>query len=134
MTSSNLLTIRELYSTASKNEKDLDKLSSLTSKADMVSHPVLYGYAAAAEFIKAQYVFLPTSKLKCVDNGRDMLESVIKIYPDNCELRFIRLSIQKELPFFIDYKSNIEEDKRYLQSHYSDLSDIELQKLINYYL
>lgn len=134
MTSSELLTVRKLYSSASKKEEDLNKLVSLTSKADKFDNPVLYGYAAAAEFMKAQYLFLPTSKLKSVDTGRDMLEAVIKVHPNNCELRFIRLSIQKELPFFIDYKSNIEEDQLYLNTYCSELSDLELQKLINYYL
>lgn len=134
MNSSELSTVRKLFSSAAESETDYDKLSVLTAESDKLNTPILYGYSAAAEFIKAQYLFLPTSKLKSVDKGREMLESVIAIYPNNCELRFIRLSIQQELPFFIDYKSNIKQDKKFLADHISEVSDTELNKLINHYL
>ena len=129
-----LFSARNLYVTSADNEADYLKLFDLTLDYNLYDYPVLYGYAAAATFIQAEYVFLPSSKLKCVDKGRKMLEEVIKLHPNNIELRFIRLSIQKELPFFIDYKSDIDADKTFLANHVKDLNDLELQKLINYYL
>lgn len=125
---------RLLFTTAADDEDDYEDLLAMTANVDIKRNPELYGYAAGGTFIQAEYVFMPSSKLKCVDKGRKMLEEVIQLYPNNIELRFIRLSIQSELPFFIDYRANIEEDKVFLKSQLSQINDQSLVTLINHYL
>ena len=40
-----------------------------------------------------------------------MIERVIAKYPDDIELRFLRLTIQNNAPSFLNYSDNTKEDK-----------------------
>lgn len=65
--------------------------------------------------------FNPISKLKTFNEGKKNLESAIKKEPYNPEIRFIRLSIQKNIPSFLGYKENIENDTEFLKKEKSKL-------------
>ena len=61
--------------------------------------------------------FSPISKWNTFKKGKGNIEQAIKIEPDNVELRFIRLSIQKNIPSFLGYKSNIDEDIEFIKKN-----------------
>ena len=46
-----------------------------------------------------------------------MLEKSISIEPENIELRFLRLTIQANLPSFLGYSENKENDKAFVLAH-----------------
>jgi len=49
-------------------------------------------------------------------------------------MRFIRFSIQSNLPSFLGYHDNLEQDKRYLLDNTKTSKDPELQEMIFNYL
>ena len=63
-----------------------------------------------------------------------MLETVIASNIYNIELRFLRFAIQTNVPSFLNYDSNIEEDKNFLLVKTPGLSDVALKKMISDYL
>ena len=48
--------------------------------------------------------------MKYFKKGKSILEEVIKDYPSNIELRYIRYCLQKKVPDFIGYHENKQED------------------------
>ena len=68
------------------------------------------------------FKFWPTQKLKTFREGVDKLENAIKKYPNNIDLRMVRFAVQQNAPRFLDYYSNIEEDKLFLSNKKKDIT------------
>lgn len=106
--------VRGLFAKASADEKANDELYKLTASYSLKTYPVLYAYNAAAEMTLANHAFWPTTKYSYFSAGRDRLEEAVKSFPKNTEIRYIRYCVQQGCPFFLDYSSNLEEDKRFV--------------------
>lgn len=81
---------------------------------------------------KASFLTKPKEKIDTFNKGKELLETEIKLFPNNTEYRFIRLILQEHAPQFLKYNSNIEEDKIVIVKMYSTL-DKELQIIIQDY-
>lgn len=128
----NLPDVRKDFNKGVKDEnlckKHLQKLKA-NSKT-----PLEKGYEAAFNMFMAKHTSNPFKKMGYFKEGRKLLESQIKIEPNNTELRFIRLCIQYYIPDFLGYKNNIEEDKDYLVANLYKLKDEEAKDVIYKYL
>jgi hypothetical protein len=113
-TFADMQTVRLLFAQASVSEASNQKLVELTKTASISQNPVLYAYNAAAEMTMANHVYWPGSKLSYFNEGKKKLENVLNKNKSNVEIRFIRYSIQNGAPFFLDYSSNLEEDKKFI--------------------
>lgn len=127
--STDLGSIRELYVKASTDEEVHSKLVSTLEPVEQGS-PILFGYKAAAHMMSAQYTYNPYSKYRYFKEGRSMIESVIRSHPNDVELRYLRLSIQLNLPEMLNYSENINEDKNFLLQEFKSLSDPSLKNRI----
>ena len=107
--------------TASIKDKQLCSrmISELKKKND---RPINLGYLGGLQTIWANHVFNPINKLKTFKEGKNNIEKAIKLDPENVELRFIRLSIQKNAPLFLGYNSNINSDKEFIKSNQKTIS------------
>lgn len=106
--------IRDLFAKASVDEAANEELYQLTRSYSVNTFPVYYAYNAAAEMTMANHAYWPTSKLEYFNTGKKRLEEAIALFPKNVELRYIRYCVQQGCPFFLDYSSNLEEDKKYV--------------------
>lgn len=114
--------VRKLFETASTKETDNEKLYDLTAGYTMDYKPIIYAYHAAAEMSKANHTIWPIAKLNHFNTGKHQLEKVIQKYPNLLELRYIRYAVQNGSPDFLNYKSNMSEDKKLLLSKMDDQS------------
>lgn len=87
-------------------------------------------YLGGLQTIWANHVFSPISKLNTFKEGKKNIEQAIKKEPENVELRFIRLSVQKNAPSFLGYKSNINEDTEFIKENRHQIRSEILQKNI----
>lgn len=87
-------------------------------------------YLGGLQAIWANHVFSPISKLKTFNKGKKNIEKAIEKEPDNVELRFIRLSVQKNAPSFLGYQSNIKEDIEFIKNNRSEIKSDILNKHI----
>lgn len=108
---------RNLFETAPDKEADAEKLLALGEEAN--ADPRVQGYSASASMILADHYWNPISKLNSFLEGKERLEAIISSNPELFELRFLRLLIQSQVPDIMDYKMNIEEDKKFLVEHFS---------------
>ncbi|RZL18621.1 MAG: hypothetical protein EOO89_05690 [Pedobacter sp.] len=123
-------TVRSLFYEASFNKSAAAKFSKALSIVDENSSPVLLCYKGVAEMIQAKHVFNPFNKLAKFKNGKTLIEESISRDPDDLELRFLRFSIQSNLPGFLNYDTQIPGDKKKLINGYSRIKDVELRRRV----
>ena len=87
-------------------------------------------YLGAFQTIWANHVFNPFSKLKTFSKGKANIELAVKNEDSNAEIRFIRLSVQKNCPGFLGYNDNIEKDKLFLKNHLDEVQPPQLKEMI----
>ncbi len=87
-------------------------------------------YLGALQAIWARHVFNPITKLATFSEGKANIKKAISEAPENAEIRFIRLSIQRNCPGFLGYRDNICEDREFLMSSQDELSSALLKKMV----
>jgi len=87
-----------------------DELTALTENKTYSVSNLTLAYKGIGKTMLADFMFLPTSKLSYFNAGKADLEKAIKIEPKNPELRYLRLLIQLNAPFFLNYNDKIASD------------------------
>lgn len=126
--------IRSLYLKSHKDEACCSELLKKLQNIDPLKEPVAAGYKGCATMMMANYTYNPARKLSAFYEGRDLLENVIQKNSENPELRYLRYTIQTNVPSFIGYNKAIESDKKFLIAQVNNLSDAALKKMIADYL
>jgi hypothetical protein len=127
--------VRDLYRRAPEVKKFALQLDQLLSPVDSAaSAPVLVCYKGASEMIKAKYALNPFSKLEQFNRGKALINKAFSRDTLNLEIRFIRFSIQSNLPAFLGYHEEMDRDKTFLLENTRSSKDPELQEMITNYL
>lgn len=72
--------------------------------------PEAKAYYAAMLFMKAKYVKFPLSKYNNFKKGKSALDQLIQENKLNVEFRYLRFVFQNQLPAFLNYDANMDED------------------------
>ncbi len=121
--------VRKNYSKMASNE-GLCKTSIANLNETKNNSATHLGYLGGLQTIWANHIFSPISKLNTFNKGKKNIEQAIKKEPNNVELRFIRLSVQKNAPAFLGYQSNIKEDMQFIENNRSEIKSEVLNKYI----
>ncbi len=123
-----LVQIRSDYPKAAVDKKAcrlmIDELSKQNGGA------VFLAYLGAYKAIWANHTINPISKLSTFEKGKKDIEAAVKLEPNNIEIRFIRLSIQKNCPSFLGYRKHIESDLKFIDGNKNSVSSPQLKKMI----
>ncbi len=68
------------------------------------------GYYATMLFMKSKFVKFPITKYNYFKKGKKQLDSLINNNKNNIEIRYLRFLLQSEMPKFLGYHRNIEDD------------------------
>lgn len=82
-------------------------------------------YQAALSMRQAEYSANPYKKWQFFKQGRNLLEQSVANEQQNVEIRFVRYIVQSKLPSFLNYNSEMQSDKNFIQQHLKQ-SDIPL--------
>ncbi|OOQ56645.1 hypothetical protein [Mucilaginibacter pedocola] len=126
--------VRQLYQRAAISATDARILKNLLVDVDSNSTPSLYCYKGAVEMVQAKYSINPMVKLESFSRGKAWIEHAISKDTANLEMRFIRFSIQSNLPAFLNYRAATGMDRRFLLEHLQVTPDTELKTMIVNYL
>jgi hypothetical protein len=106
--------IRKLFYEAVESEEKLEELESFFSKnfteKALIYHPVLLSYTGAIDALKAKHAINPFTKFSRVLSSLNTLERAVNREPNNLEIRFIRFSILHNLPGFLGYGKERNDD------------------------
>ena len=126
--------LRSLYYQASQKPEEAEKFYDLMKNAGTKS-PLLLGYKGIAEFMKCYHSYNPVSKLNYFYKGKQDLDRAITLVPNDIELRYLRFTVQSNLPPFLNYQNNIQSDKIFLMQNISGIGhDVELHSMICEYM
>ena len=128
-----LTRLRSLYVAVSKNEKAWKEMKTLLSEPSDLYSPVFAAYEAAFCMISALYTNSPLQKYTAFQKGKKMLERILTEHPESMEIRYLRLTIQQNLPAILGYNHTFL-DKQFIEKHFSDYQDQELkQKMADFW-
>ena len=98
---------REDFHNTELNKENVERMLSKYGNGDS---PVTVAYLGVCNAIMAQYVFLPTTKLKSFYDGKEKIDTSIESDEENGEQRYLRLLIQLNAPSFLFYNGDINAD------------------------
>lgn len=122
--------IRLTYISAATNEQDCMKLLNYCEINEISDIHFRQAYKACGMIIMAKHLINPISKMTHFNKGKDLLEEVIRKAPLNTELRYLRFSVQSNVPGFLNYNKELQTDKVFLLNSLRTLEDDQLKKLI----
>jgi hypothetical protein len=126
--------IRNLFFEASQSKQKTDMMMQTLLKAEDKSKPILRGYTGMTYMLLAKHGFNFVARYNNFQKGKEMLEKAIYEDKNNVELRFLRLSVQMNVPTFLNYSKEIENDKAFIRMHYTSIKDMDLRtRITNYF-
>lgn len=128
------LTLSELrtdFENAAKSAKNVDILY---NKLDDYSgnNQTIVAYKGASVILKARFVKDKATKKKYFTDGATLINDAVKNDSKDVENRLIRLIIQENIPKFIKYNQNIQQDKQFIVDNYNSAPK-EVQTLVKTY-
>ncbi len=105
-------TLRRHYEQAAASKEAGDKFYDLLHNYRDQNALVL-GYKAASEAIKARDASM-LNKLTYVQQAARTFEQAVSLDPKNAEIRFLRFSVESNLPPFLGLSKHVDEDKAFL--------------------
>ena len=122
--------VRVLFQQSAVKEDSCKKLIKILESYNEKNNALYAGYKACATMMMANYVFNPFRKMSYFSKGKNLLERSIEADKENVELRFLRFSIQNNIPSFLFYKGSINSDKTFLMKRIYALKDVQLKQMI----
>ncbi|WP_295650989.1 hypothetical protein [uncultured Mucilaginibacter sp.] len=102
--------LRQKMLLAANNKKTADSLYNALDKLPAKS-PVIIAYIATLDALKAKQTWNPYSKIIYLNQSQSLLLTAVADDPQNIEIRFLRFSIQHNVPGFLGYGKNLAEDR-----------------------
>ncbi len=126
---------RQKYDKASGDETVCKSLIDGLKGVTVENDPVRYGYLGAAETIYAQFSSNLATKMNRFSSGKTKLEAAIAKDMKSIELRYLRYTVQSGCPSFLNYSSQMTDDKKFILDGLSALfkTDNVLYKKITAY-
>lgn len=112
-----------------KAESLIKRIKMITPKSALVTV-----YSGATCAIMAKNKWNPFSAIKLLKKSNEEMNKAIKLSPTNLEVRFIRFAVQSNIPSYLGFSENINEDKTYLIKHIDAFYNPKLSKEMRDYI
>jgi hypothetical protein len=128
-----IVAIRNLFYHSIKNSDSAAVLYQKLKAVNNNNAAGLIAYKGMSNLMICYHSYNPYTKYKLFMSGKHLLEQAIVKDPNNIELRFLRLTVQLNVPPFLGYSNNINEDKLAIFNGLKILSDKDLfVRIYNY--
>ncbi|UYZ64837.1 hypothetical protein [Hymenobacter weizhouensis] len=107
-----LANLRRSYQEAAASKEAGEKFYQLMA-AYQQQDAVVLAYKAAAEAIRARDASM-FNKLAYIQNAGKQFDQAGQLDADNPEIRFLRLSVESNIPSFLGLSQHVEEDREFL--------------------
>lgn len=121
--------IRTNYSKTVKNKELCKNLIDALENSE--NSAVMTAYLGGLQAIWANHVNNPISKLNTFTKGKKNIELALKKDSNNIEIRYIRLSIQKNSPTILGYQSAIKMDEEFIEKNKAKVTSYTLKNNID---
>jgi hypothetical protein len=108
----NLTELRNTYTKAIDNSDKADLLVKLSKENKGVAiYRAYYGTGLA---LQAKHSWNPATKLSLANSASTELNSAVKSSSNDLEIRFLRFSVECNMPAFLNLSSHVSEDKLFI--------------------
>ncbi len=128
-----LLEVRKNFHDAVMEPKRTKEFHRYLKESELTS-ATINAYRAASEAMMARVVWNPISKLAQVIKYAEMMENAVMSDKDNIEIRFLRLSIEYNIPKFLGMSKNLEQDTDMIVKNLSDVQNMDLDPSYGRYI
>jgi len=125
-----LNSVRGLYSDAAVQEDSAKKMFRMLQRITETDDAVLLAYKGAVTMVQAKYTFNPITKFLCFKRGKNLVEKAISRDSADIEIRYLRFTLQSNLPGFLGYSSQLKTDKDFLVSRCPLITDAVLRGMV----
>ncbi len=130
ISANNLIKIRLLYLQVGTSEKATDSIINYTKNYSSLS-AVHICYHGAAQCAKAQYLINPFGKYTQAKKGISIIEKGVAKDKSSVEARYVRYTIESNLPAIIPFTDHTEEDVKHIKKNLKK-TDANYQNIKNY--
>ncbi|CAM3991803.1 hypothetical protein MUGA111182_20620 [Mucilaginibacter galii] len=102
--------VRKQLLLALENRKLTDSLDKVFAVAPNKS-PLNVCYFGVIQALKAKHAWNPYYKVKYLNDAEKILQTAVNHEPDNIEIRFMRFSIEHNVPGFLGYTKHLVADR-----------------------
>lgn len=110
-------TAREYYLKASESKEYAEKLKTFTQSK--FNFPLLKAYNGVALAILAKHSWNPYTKLENVKSGLKNINEAVSSQNSDIEIRFLRFSVEENIPSVVPFTSHIDEDKKFILKNWN---------------
>lgn len=114
MTITDIQKIRIDFNGAITNQDKALILHAQLMQLKPASNTIEYAYLGATEALLAKHSFNPFSKLSYVNSALEKLNKAVDINSSNLEIRYMRFSVEANMPPYLGYSKHVSEDKQIL--------------------
>ena len=105
--------VRQMYFGGWEGQCGATHLTELLSDITSDNDPVLMAYKGAAISTTANCKKMPYAKWNTFNEGKALIEKAVAYAPNDIEVRFLRFTVQSNIPGFLNY-NHLVEDKRFI--------------------
>jgi hypothetical protein len=103
--------LRKEFNLALEDGKKANILFDELSKLKPAQNTLQFAYLGATEALLAKHSFNPFSKLSYVNSALVKLNKAVALNGTNIEIRYMRFSVEANMPAYLGYSKHINEDK-----------------------
>ena len=86
----------------------------------------LLAYRGALEAIMTKTTWNIFKKLSFLSDCQDTFNEAIAMAPNNIEVRFMRLSVEHEIPYYLGFSSHMKEDKEFVVKNINQFDPLKI--------
>lgn len=131
--SSSLENLRKAFHNSVLNPKELPTFINAISNIQFPS-PLEEAYIGASEALLAREGWNPIAKINHLSNFRDLLEQAINKDSNNLEIRFLRYSIEFNIPKLLRSEANMTEDKVVIMENIEKTTELSIDNSFIIYI
>ena len=113
---SDLTKLRETYILSQNEIKSCKELHNLSKNCNPKLEPVEFSYNIISHLMECNFIFNPFVKYTTFTESTQQLDSMIYLNPQYTEIRFLRYLVQLNCPRFLGYRTNLENDYKFIMS------------------
>ncbi len=119
--------IGELRQQYLKALHDCEYAPSVYQKFQSIEDPTaqMLAYKGALEAIMTKTTWNVFKKLSYLRSSEASFQEAIRLAPNNVEIRFMRMAVQYEIPEYLGYSDDMEDDRKFIVDHIEEFNPAE---------
>lgn len=123
-----LTDLRTNLRTVFEDKAALERMQARLASAGVAPDPLLTGYKGILLMAEGKHRTNLFTKAAPFNEGKALLDGAIQAQPTSVELRFLRLSVQVNVPGILRYSANKAEDRAFIEAHLHEVQNQQLRR------